>query len=102
METPSAPCRRQFALGVGPQRQCKKWAGRERLRPHGAEDMEILGSVSASVRAGGGAPAPVQERFGLVGRAPAGFCRRPERAFYLLCIDNLSNAGRLRSSIRRE
>ena len=37
-------------------------AGGERLRPHGAEDMGILGSVSASVRAGGGAPAPVQER----------------------------------------
>jgi len=33
----------------------------ERL-PHRAEDMGILGSVSASVRAGGGAPAPVQER----------------------------------------
>jgi DNA-binding beta-propeller fold protein YncE len=32
-----------------------------RLRPHRAEDMEIRGEVSASVRAGGGAPAPVQE-----------------------------------------
>jgi hypothetical protein len=35
--------------------------GGERLRPHRAEDMEIRGEVSASVRAGGGAPAPVQE-----------------------------------------
>src|SRR5206468_8354822 len=34
----------------------------ERLRPHRAEDMGLLGSVSASVRAGGGAPAPVEER----------------------------------------
>src|SRR5436190_22867748 len=42
-------------------------AGGERLRPHGAEDVGILGSVSASVRAGGGAPAPVQERW--AGRA---------------------------------
>src|SRR5438093_10162959 len=32
----------------------------ERLRPRRAEDMEIRGEVSASVRAGGGAPAPVQ------------------------------------------
>ena len=35
--------------------------GRRRLRPHLAEDMYILGEVSASVRAGGGAPAPVEE-----------------------------------------
>jgi len=33
----------------------------ERLRPHRAEDMDILGAVSASVRAGGGAPAPVEK-----------------------------------------
>jgi protein ImuB len=61
---------------VGPWRSSGNWwdAG-ERLRPHRgpqrgsragvahrAEDMGILGSVSASVRAGGGAPAPVQER----------------------------------------
>jgi ATP-binding cassette subfamily B multidrug efflux pump len=32
----------------------------ERLRPHRAEDERIRGEVSASVRAGGGAPAPVQ------------------------------------------
>src|SRR5947207_8440529 len=44
-------------------------AGGERLRPHRAEDMGILGSVSASARAGGGAPAPVQER--RAGRASA-------------------------------
>jgi ATP-binding cassette subfamily B protein len=34
-------------------------AGGERLRPYRAEDMGIRGEVSASVRAGGGAPAPV-------------------------------------------
>src|SRR5213075_2325486 len=43
--------------------------GRERLRQHRAEDMGILGSVSASVRAGGGAPAPVEES--RAGVAPA-------------------------------
>jgi excinuclease ABC subunit C len=32
----------------------------KRLRPHRAEDMEIRGEVSTSVRAGGGAPAPVK------------------------------------------
>jgi carbamoyltransferase len=32
----------------------------ERLRPWRAEDMEIRGETSASVRAGGGAPAPVK------------------------------------------
>jgi serine/threonine-protein kinase len=32
-----------------------------RLRPHRAEDVEIRGEVSASVRAGGGAPAPVED-----------------------------------------
>src|SRR6266487_2677609 len=52
----SARCQRQFAAGVGPRRQWKK-----RLRPHLAEDMDILGEVSASVRAGGGAPAPVEK-----------------------------------------
>src|SRR5207247_7753511 len=31
-----------------------------RLRPHRAEDMDIRGEVSASVRAGGGAPAPLE------------------------------------------
>jgi hypothetical protein len=36
-------------------------AGGERLRPHRAEDMGIRGEVSASVRAGGGAPAPLQK-----------------------------------------
>ena len=66
--------RRGFAGGsvvacAGPWRSSGNWwieradgAGGERLRPHGAEDLGILGSVSASVRAGGGAPAPVQER----------------------------------------
>jgi len=44
-------------------------AGGERLRPHRAEDMGILGSVSASARAGGGASAPVEESG--AGRAPA-------------------------------
>src|SRR5213078_4784053 len=44
----------------------------ERLRPHGAEDLGILGSVSASVRAGGGAPAPVQERLRLHGAEDMG------------------------------
>src|SRR5438876_3158973 len=33
--------------------------GQERLRPHRAADVEIRGSVSASVRGGGGAPPPV-------------------------------------------
>jgi proline racemase len=42
------------AGGAGP-------AGQERLRPSRAEDMEIRGEGSASVRAGGGAPAPVEE-----------------------------------------
>jgi ATP-binding cassette subfamily B multidrug efflux pump len=37
-------------------------AGGERLRPCRAEDMGIRGEASASVRAGGGAPAPVKER----------------------------------------
>ena len=80
-------CQRQFAAGVGPRRQCRApaatperghgdpsegvsvssrrgWgpaASAERLRPHRAEDMEIRGEVSASVRGGGGAPPPVQE-----------------------------------------
>jgi ATP-binding cassette subfamily B multidrug efflux pump len=36
-------------------------AGEERLRPYRAEDMGIQGEVSASVRAGGGAPAPVKD-----------------------------------------
>jgi excinuclease ABC subunit C len=35
----------------------------ERLRPHRAEDMTIPGEVSASVRAGGEAPAPVHDDF---------------------------------------
>jgi recA bacterial DNA recombination protein len=35
----------------------------ERLRPCGAEDMKIRGDASASVRAGGGPPAPVKERW---------------------------------------
>jgi 6-pyruvoyl-tetrahydropterin synthase len=39
-------------------------SGGKRLRPHRAEDKEIRGEVSASVRAGGGAPAPVKERPG--------------------------------------
>ena len=38
------------------------WTGGERLRPRRAEDMGIRGEASASVRAGGGAPAPVEER----------------------------------------
>ena len=36
-------------------------AGRERLRPSRAEDEQIRGEGSASVRAGGGAPAPVKK-----------------------------------------
>jgi hypothetical protein len=32
----------------------------ERLRPHRAEDEQIRGEVSASARAGGGAPAPLE------------------------------------------
>src|SRR6266566_2157673 len=42
----------------------------KRLRPHRAADMQIGRAVSASVRAGGGAPAPVQKRWrlGRVGR----------------------------------
>jgi ATP-binding cassette subfamily B protein len=36
-------------------------AGGGRLRPYRAEDMGVRGEVSASVRAGGGAPAPVRE-----------------------------------------
>jgi inosose dehydratase len=35
---------------------------KKRLRPHLAEDMGILGEVSPSVRAGGGAPAPVEKK----------------------------------------
>jgi hypothetical protein len=35
---------------------------RERLRPRRAEDEQIRGEASASVRAGGGAPAPVKKR----------------------------------------
>jgi hypothetical protein len=35
---------------------------KKRRRPHLAEDMGILGEVSPSVRAGGGAPAPVEKR----------------------------------------
>ena len=38
--------------------QCYR-LGQERLRPHRAEDMELRGEVSASVRGGGGAPPPV-------------------------------------------
>src|SRR6266850_4420084 len=34
--------------------------GQQRLRPHRAEDQRIRGEVSASLRAGGGAPAPVK------------------------------------------
>ena len=34
--------------------------GGERPRPHRAEDREVRGEVSASVRAGGGAPAPLE------------------------------------------
>ncbi len=41
--------------------QCHGGSSGERLRPHRAEDVEIRGEVSASVRAGGGAPAPVQK-----------------------------------------
>jgi excinuclease ABC subunit C len=37
--------------------------GQERLRPHRAADMGIRGEVSASVRAGSGAPAPVNDDF---------------------------------------
>src|SRR6266487_3892997 len=42
----------------------------KRLRPHRAADKQIRRAVSASVRAGGGAPAPVQKRWrlGRVGR----------------------------------
>ena len=36
-------------------------AGGERLRPRRAEDEQIRGEVSASVRAGGGAPAPMEK-----------------------------------------
>ena len=39
----------------------REQAGGERLRLHRAEDEEIRGEVSASVRAGGGAPAPVKK-----------------------------------------
>ena len=35
----------------------------ERLRPRGAEDTEIRGDASASVRGGGGAPPPVNNDF---------------------------------------
>jgi protein ImuB len=63
--------RRGFAGGrvlscAGPWRTSGEWwaggAGGERLRPCRAEDMEIRGEASASVRAGGGAPAPLNER----------------------------------------
>ncbi len=37
-------------------------AGGERLRPRRAEDKEIRGEASASERAGGGAPAPLEEK----------------------------------------
>jgi glyoxylase-like metal-dependent hydrolase (beta-lactamase superfamily II) len=36
-------------------------AGEQPLRPYRAEDMDSRGEVSASVRAGGGAPAPVEK-----------------------------------------
>jgi hypothetical protein len=56
---------------AGPWRTSGNWwavketgkAGRERLRPCGAEDMRIRGDASASVRDGGGAPPPVKERW---------------------------------------
>ncbi len=38
-------------------------AAGERLRPRRAEDKQIRGEASASVRAGGGAPAPVEEKW---------------------------------------
>ncbi|HEY2907011.1 MAG TPA: excinuclease ABC subunit UvrC [Vicinamibacterales bacterium] len=38
-------------------------AGTARVRPHGAEDKEIRGDVSASVRGGGGATPPVNNDF---------------------------------------
>src|SRR5712691_175861 len=40
--------------------------GQERLRPHRAADVEIRGSVSASVRGGGGAPPPVNNDFAAI------------------------------------
>jgi segregation and condensation protein B len=43
----------------------------ERLRPRRAEDEEIRGEVSASVRAGGGAPAPVEDEDALPQRGSA-------------------------------
>jgi glycosyltransferase involved in cell wall biosynthesis len=59
----------------------------ERLRPHRAEDMGIRGEVSASVRAGGAAPAPgnrvsVVQRFSRDARVKRNgveyhFCREP-------------------------
>ena len=81
---------RQFAMGVGPHRQCRapaampsrgranpkrgisvssRWgwgpiASAERLRPCRAEDKQIRGEASASVRDGGGAPSPVQSACG--------------------------------------
>jgi glutamine amidotransferase len=39
--------------------RCYRLATGERLRPHRAEDLEIRGEVSASVRGGRGAPPPV-------------------------------------------
>src|SRR5213075_2032200 len=58
--------------------------GRERLRQHRAEDMGILGSVSASVRAGGGAPAPVEES--RAGVAPAAIL--PPKVAYDLSLQH--------------
>jgi len=73
-------------------------AGGERLRPHRgpqrgsragvarrAEDMAILGSVSASARAGGGAPAPVEER------GAAGSCQFT-RFMIVLAVFTLGNS----------
>jgi hypothetical protein len=43
-------------------------AGGERLRPRRPEDEQIRGEASALIRAGGGAPAPVEKRPGIDGR----------------------------------
>jgi excinuclease ABC subunit C len=45
-----------WGLGAGEEKT-------QRLRPRGAEDMEIRGDASASVRGGGGAPPPVNNDF---------------------------------------
>ena len=59
-DKPSAAVTREAASLPGVSGRSGSRAGQQRLRPHRAEDLEIRGEVSASVRAGGGAPAPVK------------------------------------------